>query len=95
MQNLKQMWTSIRLRGFTYTTGVGFLKVIANIIITLIVGSYDQSQRVYQAMLLRGMSHRTTTGDLIYQEGPKQHSLSVVLGIYIAVMLIIESGVWI
>lgn len=51
--DLRQMRTAVRLRGFTGTS-VSALKPLAFIAGTMLVRSQEQSERVFQAMTLRG-----------------------------------------
>lgn len=54
-EDLRRMQTAMRLRGFRVNTlSRRNLTVLASLIGSLLVRSYDQSQQVYQAMILRG-----------------------------------------
>lgn len=52
-ESLKTMETAMRLRGFQ-KRGRGKMPVFASLVGTLLVRSYEQSDRVYKAMILRG-----------------------------------------
>ncbi len=51
--SLKTMETAMRLRGFQ-KRGRGKMGIFASLVGTLLVRSYEQSDRVYKAMILRG-----------------------------------------
>lgn len=54
-EDLRRMQTAMRLRGFRVNNlSPRNLTVLASLIGSLLVRSYDQSQQVYQAMILRG-----------------------------------------
>lgn len=59
MSDLRQLMTSARLRGFSLTRGLAHTAVSADILLTLLIRSYEQSERVQAAMVTRGF-----TGDI-------------------------------
>lgn len=73
-EDLRRMQTAMRLRGFRVNKlSRRNLIVLASLIGSLLVRSYDQSQQVYQAMILRGygcvaprrQQFKTHTSDLV------------------------------
>ncbi len=54
--DLKKLMTAARLRGFSLQKGLAHTLTSADILITLIIRSYEQSQRVNAAMRLRGFT---------------------------------------
>lgn len=57
----QRLRTSARLRGFVPGTNPRTYAVIGNLVGMVLVNSFDRSQRVYQAMILRGFSGKFTT----------------------------------
>ena len=55
-EDLKKLMTAARMRGFSLQKGLAHALTSADILITLIVRSYEQSQRVNAAMRLRGFT---------------------------------------
>lgn len=53
--------TAARLRGFIPTTDQRTYGVIGNLFAMVLINSFDRSQRVYQAMVLRGFEGRFAT----------------------------------
>ena len=53
--------TAARLRGFVPVTSLHTYCVIGNLLGMVLINSFDRSQRVYQAMVLRGFSGRFAT----------------------------------
>lgn len=53
--------TAARLRGFVPATNLHSYGVIGNLLGMVLVNSFDRSQRVYQAMILRGFTGRFAT----------------------------------
>lgn len=53
-EELGKMLTAARLRGYTVLRGLKGLKSTVNILVTLLIRSYEQSERVYAAMRLKG-----------------------------------------
>lgn len=62
--DLRQLMTSARLRGFSLTKGLSHGAVSADILLTLLIRSYEQSERVQAAMMIRGF-----TGDFAVRNG--------------------------
>ena len=54
----RRLITAARLRGFVPRTGMHSYRTIAHLLAMVLVGSFDRSGRVYQAMVLRGFSGR-------------------------------------
>ncbi|MFV0423708.1 cobalt ECF transporter T component CbiQ [Oleidesulfovibrio sp.] len=56
VQEYERLRTAARLRGFVPDTGMHTYRTVANMLGMVILRSLDRSQRVYQAMLLRGFN---------------------------------------
>ncbi len=54
LEELGKLLTAARLRGYTLLRGLKGLKSTVSILVTLLIRSYEQSERVYAAMRLRG-----------------------------------------
>jgi len=54
LEELDKLLTAVRLRGFKLKNTGQNIKTIPGIIVTLLIRSYEQSERVYAAMKLRG-----------------------------------------
>lgn len=54
LNDLRQLMTSARLRGFSVARGFVHLGTSADILLTLLIRSYEQSERVQAAMISRG-----------------------------------------
>jgi cobalt/nickel transport system permease protein len=60
-ETLNTMQKAIQLRGFKYhQLNRRYLQVIASLVGSLFVRSYERSQRIYQAMILRGYGSNTS-----------------------------------
>jgi len=72
-EELGKLLTAARLRGYTLLRGFKGLKSTVSILATLLIRSYEQSERVYAAMTLRGYtgafptlcSFKTQIGDVL------------------------------
>ncbi len=74
---LRTMQSAMRLRGFKPTRPTPTaLKTFASVAGTLLVQSYEQSERIYQAMRLRGYGQKT----VLYQSQPWRTTDVVALG---------------
>lgn len=83
-ENLSALQRAMRLRGFTFTQfNYRYLSIIAAIIGTLIIRSYEQSERIYHAMRLRGYGLFPLGGTL---KSPKQQDW-MIAGLMIAIAL--------
>ena len=60
-EDIRKIFTAARLRGFGTRRGFGYVSVIINFLVTLLVHSYEQSERVSQAMALRGFTGKYRT----------------------------------
>lgn len=84
-QNLKNMQTAMKLRGFQANRfSWKYLNRIAGLTGSLLVRSYEQSQRVYQAMILRGYGYQLAPQPAkIWQTGLKFNNFTdIVLFIF-------------
>lgn len=54
LEEFGKLLTAARLRGYTLLRGLKGLKSTVSILVTLLIRSYEQSERVYAAMRLRG-----------------------------------------
>lgn len=60
-ETLNTMQKAIQLRGFNYhQLNLRYLQVIANLVGSLFVRSYERSNRIYHAMILRGYGSSST-----------------------------------
>ena len=57
-EEYERLATAARLRGFVAATDMRTYRTYAALVAMVLVKSYDRSQRVYQAMLLRGFAGR-------------------------------------
>ena len=56
LENLHKLLTAARLRGYRLLKGIKHIKNTVSILVTLLIRSYEQSERVFYAMRLRGFS---------------------------------------
>ncbi len=56
LDKVDKLITAAKLRGYTVIKGIRHIKNTTAILVTLLVRSYDQSERIYQAMQLRGFT---------------------------------------
>lgn len=56
IKDLGQLMTAARIRGFSLTKGLRHIIISADILLTLLLRSYEQSERVQAAMINRGFS---------------------------------------
>ena len=56
LENLHKLLTAARLRGYRLLRGIKHIKNTVSILVTLLIRSYEQSERVFYAMRLRGFS---------------------------------------
>ncbi len=63
IEDLKKVFTAARLIGYTLQRGIDSIRSAVNVLVTLLIRSYEQSDRVYSAMRLRGFdsSYKSTT----------------------------------
>ena len=81
-QSLRKMQQAMRLRGFHFHSfNRRTFSTLANLAGSLLVRSYEQSERVYRAMLLRGYSHRFRQRNPVWFSGQKVDSLSKIASI--------------
>jgi len=55
-ENLEKLLLAAKLRGYRLTKGIKHIDKTVNILVTLLIRSYEQSDRIYYAMQLRGFS---------------------------------------
>lgn len=55
-ENIARLFTAAKLRGYSLLHGMRHLRNTVNILVTLLIRSYEQSERVYYAMRLRGFT---------------------------------------
>lgn len=77
-EDLKKLMTAARIRGFSLQKGMRHALTSADILLTLIIRSYEQSQRVDAAMRLRGF-----TGD--YRTMERFHTQPADIILFLAV----------
>lgn len=53
-QEIVRMYRSMRVRGFTARTDLATMRTMGNFFGMLFIGSFDRTQKVYEAMLCRG-----------------------------------------
>jgi cobalt/nickel transport system permease protein len=94
--NLRTMQTAMRLRGFNTRAQRRFLlpvgrdlRQLAALAGSLLVRSYEQSERVYQAMRLRGYSNTTKRVHQPLGESEHWHWVALVLVLSIAIAFIV------
>lgn len=88
---LHAMRTAIRLRGFNGRKfSTDNLKTLASLIGSLLVRSYEQSEQVYSAMVLRGYG----TGNLAADVFPAQTKDWLLCGLAIGLSLLLVIGGW-
>ncbi len=56
IENLNKLLTSAKLRGYRLLRGIRHIRNTVSILVSLLIRSYEQSERVYYAMRLRGFS---------------------------------------
>ena len=56
IENLNKLLTAAKLRGYRVLRGIKHIKYTVSILVTLLIRSYEQSERVFYAMRLRGFS---------------------------------------
>lgn len=56
IENLNKLLTAAKLRGYRLLHGIKHIKNTVSILVTLLIRSYEQSERVFYAMRLRGFS---------------------------------------
>ncbi|BAQ60292.1 transmembrane component NikQ of energizing module of nickel ECF transporter [Geminocystis sp. NIES-3708] len=85
------MERGLRLKGFhAHRLNRRNLKIIANLMGSLLVRSYDQSKLVYQAMILRGYGHNSQ----LVKKKPKpttnlKHWLACFVVVFISLMIVV------
>ncbi|MFK7804113.1 MAG: cobalt ECF transporter T component CbiQ [Anaerolineae bacterium] len=83
--SLRTTQTAVRLRGFQNDRlSRGKLETLAALLGNLIVRSYEQSERVYHAMILRGYGATVVTPDMFHATGRDRLFFAIVLLIAIA-----------
>jgi cobalt/nickel transport system permease protein len=55
-ENINRLFTAAKLRGYSLLHGMRHLRNTVTILVTLLIRSYEQSERVYYAMRLRGFT---------------------------------------
>jgi cobalt/nickel transport system permease protein len=56
LENLHKLLTAARLRGYRLLKGIKHIRNTVGILVTLLIRSYEQSERAFYAMQLRGFS---------------------------------------
>lgn len=86
-QEIIRMYRSMRVRGFTARTDVATMKTMGNFFGMLFVGSFDRTQKVYEAMLCRGYQGRFPTFSLPRTRGEDlaKGGLWIMIGILLLV----------
>jgi cobalt/nickel transport system permease protein len=85
---LETMQRAMTLRGFDHhRLNRRNLNKIAGLVGTLLVRSYEQSQRIYQAMILRGYGHSVVNHR--YHSSHPRSLIGAILAIAIAVFLLV------
>ena len=96
--DLQQMQTAMRLRGFRLSgydrRGLNQMAAMAG---TMLIRSYEQSERVYHAMILRGYGHTPTVAlAREFQAAPKDAFAMLLTGaigfIFLSCELLLRDG---
>lgn len=89
-ERLTRMQRALKLKGFQpHKITKRNLKVIAHLMGSLLVISYDQSKLVYQAMILRGYHDRYTKAKIAPSNIPRKHWIACGIVIFISLTLMI------
>jgi len=88
-EDLEKLFVAARLRGLTLRKGIGNIGTTVNILATLLVRSYEQSERTYVAMYLRGFSGEFRTLEE-FKAKPIDHAKGSALLIVSALVLFLE-----
>ncbi len=94
LEEMRRMHTSMRARGFVPATDRRTLKVYGHFIGTLLVRSFERTERVYKAMLSKG--YQGELHSLVkFQAIPADYmKASLVVVVAIALLLLDRSGMW-
>lgn len=84
LNDLRQLITSARLRGFSMAKGFVHMGTSADMLLTLLIRSHEQSERVQAAMITRGFA-----GDI---PGEKEHLPLTGRDIFLSAPALISSG---
>lgn len=84
------MQRALKLRGFNaHNFSIRNLKIIASLMGSLLVRSYDQSKLVYEAMILRGYGYNHDRKNKSFEKINYQHWLACWIIVLISILLII------
>lgn len=92
LEEMKRMMTSMRVRGFIPTTNMYTLKTYGNFVGTLLVRSFERTDRVYKAMLSKGYQGEFLS--MVTFKANNTDTIKIVCAIFIAIALVIfdQSG---
>ena len=86
--SLRTTQTAVRLRGFQNDRiSRSKLETLASLLGNLIVRSYEQSERVYHAMILRGYGTTTVTPDMFHATGRDRLLFGLVVAVAIGFVI--------
>ena len=92
-EDSKKLFTAARLRGFSLHKRFTRIDTTVNILITLLIRSYDHSKRIYHAMGLRGFKGEFKTLHR-FQRKSSDAIKSVIFGILSIILLFIEYQIY-
>ncbi len=92
LEEMRRMQTSMRARGFVPKSDRNTMKVYGNFVGTLLVRSFERTERVYKAMLSKGYQGEFHTLVTFVSNGHDYAKAAVVVVLIIAMMWLDMSG---
>lgn len=89
ISDLGKLMTAARIRGFSLTKGIRHLTVSADILLTLLIRSYEQSERVQAAMISRGFTGELPATTFTETKPVKENYILSATAIFGAIVIIL------
>ncbi len=90
--DLKKLSAAANLRGYRFSKGIAHISTTVSILVNLLIRSFDQSERTYQALCLRGYTGKTGTLDQFHFA--RNDAFKTAVSIFAAGAVLVSEYLW-
>lgn len=94
VEELRRRDTAMKARGFTPKTNMATLQVLGNFVGTILVRSFERTERIYKAMLSKGYVGEYPTLTRFSANTVDWSKAAMVIGVAAAIVLLDQSGIF-
>lgn len=93
MEDLRKLLAAANIRGYKFSKGIVHLGTTVSILVNMLIRSFEQSERTYQALCLRGYTGKTKT--LVLFKIEKSDILITSIIIFLSIIILTAEYLWI